>query len=196
MKIIEMLLGANREKFGVFAISVVDTPAVEENFVALSKDHAIELKEIDKEKRILLGAVLIPNQHILRKDKEGNPYYIYFSADTIAEASQEYQKNGRQSNATLQHKDKIDELTVVETWLVADEKHDKTRAFGLDYPVGTWVVAMKVDNDEIWNDYVKTGKIKGFSIEGYFTDDKTELQTAKCEDEILVEKLIDLLTKN
>lgn len=190
MKIIEMLLGKDREKWGVHAISLVETPAVEENFVALSS-HEIKMKEIDSEKRIILGAVLIPEQKVLRKDNEGNPYYIFFSKETIEQASQDYLIYSRQAETTKDHKKgKVEDVVVVETWLSGE--NDKTKDFGLDYPVGTWVVAMKVNNDEIWQDYVKTGKVKGFSIEGYFTD-KQELSSQKSEDDIIVEKLKELL---
>ena len=190
MKIIEMLLGKDREKWGVHAISLVETPAVEENFVALSS-HEIKMKEIDSEKRIILGAVLIPEQKVLRKDNEGNPYYICFSKETIEQASQDYLIYSRQAETTKDHKKgKVEDVVVVETWLSGE--NDKTKDFGLDYPVGTWVVAMKVNNDEIWQDYVKTGKVKGFSIEGYFTD-KQELSSQKSEDDIIVEKLKELL---
>lgn len=190
MKIIEMLLGKDREKWGVHAISLVETPAVEENFVALSS-HEIKMKEIDAEKRIILGAVLIPEQKVLRKDENGNPYYIFFSKETIEQASQDYLIYSRQAETTKDHKKgKVEDVVVVETWLSGE--NDKTKDFGLDYPVGTWVVAMKVNNDEIWQDYVKTGKVKGFSIEGYFTD-KQELSSQKSEDDIIVEKLKELL---
>lgn len=191
MKIIEMLLGEDRKKWGVHAISLVETPAVEENFVALSS-HEVQLKEVDAEKRLLLGAVLIPEQKVLRKDKDGNPYYIFFSKETIEQASQDYLIFSRQSETTKNHtEEKVEDVTVVETWLVADEVHDKTRAHNLDYPIGTWVVAMKVNNDEIWNDYVKTGKVKGFSIEGYFTDQQ-KLSSQETEDDRLVKKIKDL----
>lgn len=190
MKIIEMLLGKDREKWGVHAISLVETPAVEENFVALSS-HEIKMKEVDAEKRIILGAVLIPEQKVLRKDENGNPYYIFFSRETIEQASQDYLIYSRQAETTKDHKrGKVEDVIVVETWLSGE--NDKTKDFGLDYPVGTWVVAMKVNNDEIWQDYVKTGKVKGFSIEGYFTD-KQELSSQKSEDDIIIEKLKELL---
>ena len=190
MKIIEMLLGKDREKWGVHAISLVETPAVEENFVALSS-HEIKMKEIDAEKRIILGAVLIPEQKVLRKDENGNPYYIFFSKETIEQASQDYLIYSRQAETTKDHKKgKVEDVVVVETWLSGE--NDKTKDFGLDYPVGTWVVAMKVNNDEIWQNYVKTGKVKGFSNEGYFTD-KQELSSQKSEDDIIIEKLKELL---
>ncbi len=167
MRIVELILGDD-ELTGIEAISVVENPAIEEDFIAL-KSEEIKLAEVDKEKRILMGALLIPNKPIYRKKGE-EEYYIYFSSDTVAKASQLYLMNGNQSKATLEHQHTINGLTLVESWLVEDEVHDKSRKYGLNVPVGTWMGAVKVNNDEIWNNFVKTGKVKGFSIEGYFAD--------------------------
>ena len=81
-----------------------------------------------------------------------------------------YLQNGNQSNSTLEHDAQLKDLTLVESWIVEDKEKDKTSLYGIDVPVGTWMGSVKVENDEIWNDYVKTGKVKGFSIEGYFSD--------------------------
>ena len=116
-----------------------------------------------------MGALLIPNKPILRRKGE-EEYYIYFSRNTVAKASQLYLMNGNQSKATLEHQHTINGLTLVESWLVEDEVHDKSVKYGLNVPVGTWMGAVKVNNEEIWNNFVKTGKVKGFSIEGYFSD--------------------------
>ena len=167
MRIVELILGDD-ELTGIEAISVVENPAIEEDFIAL-KSEEIKLAEVDKEKRILMGALLVPNKPIYRK-KGDEEYYIYFSTDTVAKASQLYLMNGNQSKATLEHQHTINGLTLVESWLVEDEVHDKSRKYGLNVPVGTWMGAVKVNNDEIWNNFVKTGKVKGFSIEGYFAD--------------------------
>ncbi|BCV05531.1 MAG: hypothetical protein CM15mV109_370 [uncultured marine virus] len=167
MRIVELILGDD-ELTGIEAISVVENPAIEEDFIAL-KSEEIKLAEVDKEKRILMGALLIPNKPIYRKKGE-EEYYIYFSRDTVAKASQLYLMNGNQSKATLEHQHTINGLTLVESWLVEDEVHDKSRKYGLNVPVGTWMGAVKVNNDDIWNNFVKTGKVKGFSIEGYFAD--------------------------
>ena len=167
MRIVELILGDD-ELTGIEAISVVENPAIEEDFIAL-KSQEIKLAEVDKEKRILMGALLIPNKPILRRKGE-EEYYIYFSRNTVAKASQLYLMNGNQSKATLEHQHTLNGLTLVESWLVEDEVHDKSRKYGLDVPVGTWMGAVKVNNEEIWNKYVKTGKVKGFSIEGYFAD--------------------------
>jgi hypothetical protein len=168
MRIVELILDEDQEASGIEAISIVENPAIEEEFVALKSDE-IKLAEISKEKKILMGALLIPNKPIYRKNGE-DEYYIYFSKDTVVKASQMYLTKGNQNNSTLEHQHELSGLSLVESWLVEDEVHDKSRKYGMNVPIGTWMGAVKVNNDEIWNEYVKTGKVKGFSIEGYFAD--------------------------
>jgi hypothetical protein len=203
MNIIELILDENDEMNGIEAISVVENPAIEEDFVFL-KSEEVKLAEVDKERRILMGAALIPNKPIYRRNGE-NEFYIFFSKDTVLKASQMYLKKGKQGEATLEHQEKITGLTVVESWIVEDEIQDKSRKYNLNVPVGSWVVSMKVDNDEIWNDYVKTGKVKGFSIEGYFADKvempkdkgiKDQLSAEDKEAEELLTNIIDVLNGN
>ena len=168
MKIVELILDEDQDASGIEAISIVENPAIEEDFIALKSDE-IKLAEIDKEKKILMGALLIPNKPIYRKNGE-DEYYIYFSKDTVLKASQMYLTKGNQNNSTLEHQHELSGLSLVESWLVEDEVHDKSRKYGMNVPVGTWIGAVKVNNEKIWNEYVKTGKVKGFSIEGYFAD--------------------------
>jgi len=162
----------NLDENGVDAISVVESPAIESNFVALSSE--VKLAEVDKEKKILMGAVLIPNKPIYRRGENGNDdYYIYFSKDTIRKASEVFFKKGNQSESTLEHNSKLEGMTIVESWIVEDKDKDKSALYGLDAPVGTWVASVKVDNDEVYQ-LAKQGKIKGFSIEGFFADKSVE----------------------
>lgn len=168
MRIVELILDEAQSMMGIEAISIVESPAIEENFLALKSDE-VKLAEVDKDKKILMGALLIPNKPIFRKAGE-DEYYIYFSKKTVEKASQLYLKNGNQNNSTLEHQHALSGLTLVESWIVEDEKYDKSRKYGLNVPVGTWMGTLKVNNDKVWNDYVKTGKVKGFSIEGYFAD--------------------------
>jgi len=168
MRIVELVLDEDEEMAGIEAISIVENPAIEADFVALKADE-IKLAEVNKEKKILMGALLIPNKPIFR-NAENDDYYIYFSKDTVEKASQLYLKNGNQNNSTLEHQHELSGLTLVESWIVEDTKFDKSRKYGLNVPVGTWMGSVKVNNDEVWQDYVKTGKVKGFSIEGYFAD--------------------------
>jgi len=169
MRIIELLIDEDELLSGIEAISIVDRPAIQEHFIALSEQPKVQLAEVDKEKRILMGAALVPNKNIYRADAE-EEYYIYFSEDTVRKASELFLMRGNQNKSTLEHEAELNGLSVVESWIIEDETHDKSRKYGMDLPIGTWMVSMKVNNDEVWNNYVKTGKVKGFSIEGYFTD--------------------------
>ena len=178
MRIVELILDEEQE-IGIEAISVVENPAIEEDFIAL-KSQEFKLAEVDKEKRILMGALLIPNKPIYRRNGE-DEYYIYFSKDTVLKASQMYLMQGKQNNSTLEHQYQINGLSLVESWIVEDKVHDKSVKYGMNLPLGTWVGAVKVNNDEIWNEFVKTGKVKGFSIEGYFAD-KMERPKEKIND--------------
>ena len=180
MRIVELILDEESE-LGIEAISVVENPAIEEPFIAL-KTQEFKLAEIDGERRILMGALLIPNKPIYRRNGE-DEYYIYFSKDTVLKASQMYLMNSKQNNSTLEHQHAIEGLSLVESWIVEDKVHDKSVKYGMDLPLGSWVGSVKVNNDQIWNEFVKTGKVKGFSIEGYFADkmERPNDQTIKDE---------------
>jgi hypothetical protein len=190
MRIIELIIDENDEQSGIDAVSVVKSPAIEENFIALNK-HEIELKEVDTEKRILMGAALVPNKQIYRRNGKNEEYYIYFSSDTIRKASELFLMRSNQNNATYEHEKKLKGLSVVESWIIEDENKDKSNLYGFDLPKGTWMISMKVNNDEVWND-VKAGKIKGFSIEGYFAD-KFEMSAEEHEANEVINELKKLL---
>ena len=168
MKIIELILDEEDFEAGIEAISIVESPAIESDFVAL-KNQEIKLAEVDKEKRILMGALLIPDKPIYRTGEDGE-YYIFFSKETINKASQLFLQNGNQSNSTLEHAKPLDGLTLVESWIVEDKVKDKTALYGLDVPVGSWVGSVKVNNEKVWQEYILTKKCRGFSIEGFFAD--------------------------
>ena len=199
MRIVELLLDEESLQAGIQAISIVESPAIEEDFVALKEEERVELKTIDEDKRVLLGAALVPNKPIYRKNGE-DEYYIYFSQDTVRKASELFFINGNQNKATLEHQIDITGLSVVESWIIEGEQ-DKSKMYGMNLPVGTWMVSMKVHNDEIWNDYVKNGRVKGFSIEGYFVDkveaSKQDPEEDKAEEQLnAIKEIITQALKN
>jgi hypothetical protein len=170
MKLYELLIDEELQTTGVEAISIVENPAIGVDFVALNEDTTpIQLAEVSSDKRLLMGAALIPDKPIYR-NQDGEEFYIYFSKDTVRKAAEMFFKNSNHQNATLEHKDKLDGMTVYESWIVEDTQFDKTRKYGLEIPVGTWMVTMKVDDDDVWNEYVKHNKVFGFSIEGQFAN--------------------------
>lgn len=155
------------EKRGVFGYALVEKPAIETDAIYLSKeDELILLKET--EKGLLVTPVLIPNQKILRVDaKTGEKYNILFPKETIELAQRQFHINGNQSKSNLEHTDiKLKGVTIVESWL-KEFDNDKSTSYGFDLPIGTWFVTMKVDNEEV-KEKIKSGAIKGISIEGEF----------------------------
>ena len=195
-KIIELILDEENDISGVEAISVVENPAIEVDFVAL-KSEEIKLAEVSSEKRILLGALLVPNKPIYRRNGE-DEYYVFFSKDTILKTAQKFLMKGNQNNSTMEHQYELKGLSLVESWIIEDEVHDKSRKYGMDLPIGTWMGAVKVNNDDVWENYVKTGKVKGFSIEGYFADkmerpqDSVGMSKEEQEATETIEKLKDI----
>jgi hypothetical protein len=180
---------------GIDAISIVEAPAIESNFIAL-KSHEIKFAQVDAEKRILMGPILIPDKPIFRKqvmNGEMQEFYVYFSKDTVRKASQMFLMKGKQGNATIEHELAVKGVCMVETWIKEDMEKDKSAIYGMNDPIGTWMGCLKVSNDEVWAD-AKDGKFKGFSIEGYFADKSMPLSKIETDEEKLA-KVIDILTE-
>jgi hypothetical protein len=167
----------NESNKGVYGISLVHDPAMEGNFIALSKDAKIEFKTVDEEQRILMGLVLEPNKPIYR-NQDGEEFNIVFSEQVIKDLSQNFFKQGYQTNSTIEHSgNRVEGLSFFESWIVEDSKIDKSANFGLSYPKGSWIATMKVDNDDIWNEYIKSGKVLGFSIDAFVTLKEVNLKS-------------------
>lgn len=169
MKTVELLIDDEVALMGIQAVSLVEFPAIEENFVYFGSDR-FTLAKLDQDKRMLVGPALIPDKMIPRiDDVTGEEYEVFFSRGTIEQASERYMREARTNEHTYEHDAPISNLTVVESWLIADQERDKSRMYGFKLPVGTWMLAVKVNNEEVW-DRVKDGDVRGFSIEGYFVD--------------------------
>ena len=186
MKIVELILDEENDDIGVSALSLVENPAIEEEWIAL-KSQEVKFAQIDQEKRILMGAALVPNRPIYRKSDEGEEYYIFFNRNTVEKASQMFFVNGNQSSSTLEHKYKLEGMTVVESWIIENKDKDKSAHYGMDLPEGTWMVSMKVNDDDIWENYIKTKKVRGFSIEAFMSERATQRPKDKTIDEKLAE---------
>lgn len=148
-----------------YAISMVESPAIESDFVALKKEEEQRVYLESDVKHMVYGAALIPEKDIYRNNGE-QEFYISFTKESIEKMSQDFLKDYRQHNVTLDHETDASDVTVVESWLKADALYDKSVAIGLDkdLPVGTWIVGMKVNQIDVW-DRIKSGELKGFSVE-------------------------------
>ena len=148
-----------------YAISLVESPAIESDFVALAKEDE-EKQQVfleSNEKHMLYGAALIPDKDIYRNNGE-QEFYINFTKESIERMSQDFMKEYRQYEVKTDHDDIANEVCVVESWLVSDSYKDKSNALGINVPEGTWMVGMKVNNIETW-ERIKAGELKGFSVE-------------------------------
>ena len=189
MKLYELIL-SDEEVQGIDAISVVGSPAMESQFIMLSEEKKVSFAKIDNEKQILLGVAMIPEKKIYRVDPDTNEEFeVFFSKETIKRASELYLKKGNQSNANLEHSKLALSGTIVESWIVEDTKKDKTALYGIDAPVGSWVVAMKIEDKEQWQLCKENGT--GFSIEGMFNEkvilNKVDMDLKQLKDEIVNE---------
>ncbi len=164
------------------AISMVTEPAIESDFVFLSKDKAI-VKEAfsNDEKHMVYGAVLRPDFPIYRNDGE-NEYYLEFTSESIERMARDYMMNYRQGNVTIQHEEYANEVFMVESWIKQDMDKDKSVSVGLDksLPIGTWFCGFYVNNNDVW-ERIKSGELKGFSVEAMI--DLDDFAKVKKEDE-------------
>ena len=166
---------------GIYALSVVKSPAMESKFITL-KDASkpIKLATISDERRVLMGVALIPDKPIYRNDPEMGEYNIVFSADTIEKAAYDFIRNGNSNNSTIEHEIDLgsDKVSVVESWIIEDTNKDKSRKYGFDEPVGSWMVTMKIHDDAVWA-MAKAGEIQGFSIDGFFNLNEVKMSETK-----------------
>ena len=172
----------------VYAISLVDEPAIEENFIYLSKDKQEQIFLEKEDKHLIVGAVLVPNKPIYRNNGK-EEFYIQFSKETIEHLAYEYLMNGRMYSVTTDHKDIADDICLVESWIKTSE-NDKSNDYGMNLPIGTWIAAMKVENEEVWQ-RVKQGELKGFSIESFVNLDEINLkkQNTNMTEEVKMETI-------
>ena len=148
-----------------YAISMVDMPAIESDFVALEKqeEEKVQVFLESNERHMVYGAALIPDKDIYRNNGE-QEFYISFTKESIEKMSQEFMKEYRQNEVTLDHEEMANDITITESWLVEDSYKDKANALGINVPEGTWMVGMKVNQIDVW-ERVKSGELKGFSVE-------------------------------
>lgn len=149
-----------------YAISLVESPAIEETLVALEEQKPIKVQLADEEKYMVYSAVLVPDRPIFRRNEDGDEFYIEFTKESIEKMAQEYLMNYRQNEITLDHETMANDITLVESWIKTDMYKDKSVAIGLseDLPIGTWIAGLKVNQIDAWN-RIKNGELRGFSVE-------------------------------
>jgi hypothetical protein len=184
---------------GAYAISHVEDPAIKGLYVAMNnlKEQEIKLATVSEEKRIVVGPVLVPDLLFERVHPDtGKRFNAYFDAETISAIHENIMAKGYQNNSTLSHnKIMLENVSFKEMWIKEDDVHDKSLLYGLDYPKGTLFAMQKVNNDELWNNYIKTGKVKGFSIDAVFDLERINLNSNYMDFEKLGSSIVDAIQK-
>jgi len=193
-KIVELIIQDDNQELAIDAISLVTSPAIEQDFVFFGKEkNNLTFAKVDEEKRMLVSPALIPNKNIFRHDPNtDSDYYVYFSKETVRKASELYLKHNNHHKATYQHQDRVSGVLTVESWIKEGDS-DKSKLYGYDLPNGTWFVKMKIENDELWQK-IKAGELKGLSIEGYFTNKFEQMQKKEFTNEEVKTALKELLS--
>ena len=195
--IVELVIADDSEELAIDAISLVTSPAIEQDFVYFGKEkNNLTFAKVDEEKRMLVSPALIPNKQIFRHNPNtDSDYYVYFSPDTVRKASELYLKHNNHHKATYQHQDRVSGVLTVESWIIEDTKLDKSTLYGYSLPVGTWMVKLKISNDEIWSK-IKDGELRGLSIEGYFTDKMEQMSEKAPTTEEILSALNEIINEN
>ena len=195
-KIVELVIADDSQELAIDAISLVNSPAIEQDFVFFGKEkNNLTFAKVDEEKRMLVSPALIPNKQIFRYDPNtDSEYYVYFSPDTVRKASELYLKHNNHHKATYEHQDRVSGVLTVESW-IKEGDNDKSKMFGYDLPNGTWFVKMKIENNDLWNK-IKEGELKGLSIEGYFANKFEQMNKKQPTTEQILSALNEIIQES
>jgi hypothetical protein len=196
-KIVELIIDPSSEELAIDCISLVSAPAIEENMVYMSKaKNNLTLAKVDEAKRELIAPALVPLKNIYRYDPNtDSEYYVYFSKETVKQCAYSFLKHNNHHKATLEHQERVSGVLTVESWIVEDTKLDKSTLYGYSLPKGSWVVKMKITNDDLWKEIVSEN-LKGLSIEGYFTNKFEAMQEKEPTSEEILKALNEIITKS
>ena len=128
----------------------------------------------EDDQMIITGPAMTPNVMIPRKDEQDNPFHVYFTEETIEKISKKFLAESNHNNTDINHNDEVvTENTLLESWIVEDPDMDKSKAMGFEVPKGTWMVSMKINNEDTWKQ-IKNKELNGFSITGQFIERATK----------------------
>lgn len=142
-------------------------------YEGFSEDETKTFFAAIEDQQMIVSPLMIPNKLIPRIDEEtGEEYYVYFTADTIKKIAHKFMSEKLLDKFNIEHDAgmPVSVAHMVESWIVEDPTSDKSRIYGFSVPPGSWIAMVKVKDRNFWQAYVKSGKTKGFSVEGYFSD--------------------------
>jgi len=174
MKLYEAKLKSEK---GITKVSLVQNPAVETKLSYFATETETPVYFVNQEKQVIYSVAMRPDKHIFRKDVNGEPANVFFSAETVEQCQQSYFKNNGNASTNLNHDTKdTDGIYPFESWIVADEAQDKSYFMNIEAKKGDWIMGFKIENKEVWDNFIKTGEIDGLSIEAFLDYEITNPQ--------------------
>ena len=170
-KITELIISDENAELSIDCISLVSQPAIEVDFVYMDKQKKnLTMSKVDEFSKEIISPALIPDKPIFRYDPNTDEeFHVYFSKKTVKQASEMYLRYNNHHKATYQHEERIGGILTTESWIIEDPENDKSNIYGYKLKKGTWMVKMKIENEEIWSK-IRDGELRGVSIEGFFVD--------------------------
>lgn len=169
----------DEDNTGIRLVSLVKDPAIEEQGMFFSKEEQVnyQFKEL-KDQQMIVGPAMIPDKKILRKDDEGEPYYVFFSKETIKGLMEKFNANNTGKSINVDHTNEMAPGFITENWIVADSYFDKSRMYGYNLPIGSWFITCKITDEQFWNMKVKEEGRYSFSIEGLLGQKPIDIYSA------------------
>jgi hypothetical protein len=192
LPIYEIIVDDNDET-GINLISLVDEPAIMTKGMAFSNNSMMSFKEVE-DKQIIVGPALIPNMKIYREDEKYGQYYVKFSKETIVRMVEKFNKYGSNRRINIDHSNQMVDAFIMEDWIIENEIYDKSRMYGFELPVGTYMIMVKIENKDFWLSEVKGNGKFGFSIEGLLGQQLVQLSNVKeiSVDDLDLDDLLDI----
>ena len=174
---------------GIRMVSLVSDPAIEVKGMYFSNDaneKSFEFKKVE-EQQMIVGPAMIPNKKIIRKDNNGDMYYVYFTPETIRMMVNKFNSSNNNKSINVDHSNQMVDAYIQQNWIVEDSTYDKSRFYGFNLPVGTWFIEVKVEDKKFWSSQIKDEGKYGFSIEGLMNQKLVEMSSS-------IDEMIDSLT--
>lgn len=186
MELIELKINKDENKI-VTAIALVNSPAVEEDFLSFSDESFLSFSDDSME---LLGCAMIPDKVMVKQKPNGEQFKCFFSKETIREAAQIFMQNGFQFSTNIEHSSTPADSFIFQSYIV-DNTKGISAPKGINVSDGSWIVGVKVNSPKVWSE-IKNGNLKGFSIEGFF--DRFQIEFSEEREKISKQNFFSRLT--
>lgn len=184
------------DETGISLISLVDEPAIVMKGMLFSEEKSVmAFKEADDEQQIIVGPAIIPNMKIYREDEKYGQYYVVFTQETIARMVEKFNKFGSNRRINIDHSNQMVNGFILEDWIVEDAVYDKSRKYGFEVPVGTYMIKVKIEDKDFWMNEVKGNGKFGFSIEGLLGQQLVSLSKEPTIDDLDLDDLIAIFNE-